>query len=81
MRFTGKQSLLKTKIATTCGSYYYDYQLSKARRSFGDKVSGLEITVLPRTTFFVSNGNNTVARFAAIGSFSNDDGDGGDDTL
>jgi len=38
MRFTSKQSLLKTKIATTCGSYYYDYQLSKARRSFGDKV-------------------------------------------
>ena len=40
---------------------YYDYQLSNALRSFGDEVFGLKITVLPRTTFVVSNGTNIVA--------------------
>ena len=48
---------------------YYDYQSSKARRSFGDEVFGLNITVLLRATFLVFNSNNIVAcnfaRFAA----------------
>ena len=46
-----------------------DYQSSKARRSFGDEVFGLNITVLLRATFLVFNNNNIVAcnfaRFAA----------------
>ena len=42
-------------------SYYYDYQLSKARRSFVDEVLDLKFTVLSRVFFLVSNGNNTVA--------------------
>ena len=40
---------------------YYDYQLSNAARSFGDEVFDLKITVLPRTTFLVSNRKNIVA--------------------
>ena len=41
---------------------HFDCRLSKAWRSFG-----LQIRVLPRDTFLVSNGNNTIAcNFARI---------------
>lgn len=42
---------------------YYDYLLSKARRSFGHEVLALKL----QATFLVSNGNNIVAcNFARV---------------
>ena len=47
---------------------YYDYQLSKGRRKFGDEVLAVKITVLSWATYLVSSGNNINSRASPVAS-------------